>query len=162
MGFLLFSIVPIIIFIAIVVAVIVIAVRLSSKRNANQTMTEEEGKEMLKNIYVYLVLFATLMMSIGGSVGVFMGVAEYIAPTIYMQSYDSFREMRLEYANHNEILNEEAIRAAYETEKQEKTESSRTDAVRQIIQSLGWIIIPFPVFLYYNKQRTGGKVSEGV
>ena len=55
MGFLLFSIVPIIIFIAIVVAVIVIAVRLSSKRNANQTMTEEEGKEMLKNIYVYLV-----------------------------------------------------------------------------------------------------------
>ena len=112
---------------------------------------------MLKNIYVYIVLFATLMMSIGGSIGVFTGVADYLVPDTYMQSYESFREMRLEYPNHNEILNEEAIRAAYETEKQEGIESSRQYALRHIINSLGWIIIPLPIFLYYNKQQ--GAVS---
>ena len=126
MGFLLLSILPIIIFIAIgvaVIAVIVSIVRLSSKRNANQTMTEEEGKEMLKNIYVYLVLFATLMMSIGGAVGVFTGVADYLVPSAYMEPADS---------------------------------------LRLIIKSFGWIIIPFPVFLYYNKQRTGRNLNEDV
>ena len=115
-------------------------------------MTEEEGKEMLKNIYVYVVLFATLMMSIGGSIGIFTGVAEYLAPDIYMMPYESFREMRLAYPENNEILNEAVIRAEYETEKQEKIEGGRRYALRQIITSLGWIIIPLPIFLYYNKQ----------
>lgn len=32
--------------------------------------------------------------------------------------------------------------------------------MRQIIKSLGWIIIPLPVFLYYNK-RQGMIVSVG-
>ena len=114
---------------------------------------------MLKNIYTYVVLFATLMMSIGGSIGIFAGVAEYLAPDIYLMPYEQFREMRLEYPENNEILNEAAIRAEYETEKQEKTEDSRRDALRQIIMSLGWIIIPLPIFLYYNKQ--GMVISVG-
>ena len=116
MGFLFFSMLPIIMFVAIVVAVIVITVRLSGKRNTDKPMTEEERKKMLKNIYIYLVLFVTLMMSIGGAVGVFTGVADYLVPSDYMEPADS---------------------------------------LRLIIKSLGWIIIPFPVFLYYNKQRTG-------
>jgi hypothetical protein len=103
---------------------------------------------LLKNIYVYLVLFATIMMSIGGSIGVFMGIADYLAPSVYMESYDSFYETRVRYHNHDEPLNEDVIRTAYEMEKHEQTERYRTDAICQIIKSLGWIIIPLPVFLY--------------
>jgi len=153
MGFGFFSIIPIIIFTAIIIGGIVIVVRLSGKRNTDQTMTKKEGETLLKNIYVYLVLFATIMMSIGGSIGVFMGIADYLAPSVYMESYDSFYETRVRYHNYNEPPNEDVIRAAYEMEKQERTERYRTDAIRQIIKSLGWIIIPLPVFLYYNKRQ---------
>lgn len=159
MGFGFFSMIPIIMFATIIIGGIVIAVRLSGKRSADQTMTEKEGEVMLKNIYVYLVLFATIMMSIGGSIGVFMGVADYLAPRVYMESYDSFYETRMRHHNYNEPPNEDVIRAAYEMEKQERTERYRTDAIRQIITSLGWIIIPLPVFLYYNRQ--GAVVSVG-
>ena len=151
-------IVPALVFIGII-SLIVKAV---SNRNSNTKFTEEDGEDMLKSIYTYLVLFATLMMSIGGSVGLFMGVADYIVPDPYIESYESYRSSQVantdrynpETQEYESMAPDESeIRANYELMKKDKEESARTSALKQMIQSVGWIAIPLPIFLYYQKQN---------
>jgi hypothetical protein len=103
------------------------------------------------------VLFATLMMTIGGSVAAFMAVADIIAPTPYYQSFEEFK-MGLErpYApdkvTETTKVSEEEMRQRYEsmllTQKLNQIERGKNS----LIKSLGWIVVPLPVFIYFQRR----------
>ena len=152
--------------IVVVVGIIMLIVRGSTNKNPNGKRSEEDGAIMLKNIYTYLVLFATLMMSIGGSVGVFMGMSDYLIPQPYIESYDSYLsnyESRNRPDNYNPYAenenvyqeyraDENEVREQYKFMKEEAESKERRSAIKLVIQSVGWIVIPLPIFLYYQKQ----------
>lgn len=123
----------------------------------------EGGDEMIKNVYVYVVLFATLMMTIGGSVGVFMAASDIISPAPYYQSFAEYRqyggEMKPGVDGQGEIkLTEEEMLARYNEMVTSETERSVARAKNSLIKSFGWIVIPFPVFIFF--QRRMGKKQE--
>ncbi|MGD6816519.1 hypothetical protein [Metabacillus sp. 84] len=103
-----------------------------------------------KSLYIYLVLFATLMMSIGGSVGVFMSAADYVSPPSYYQSFSDFKTMKQE--DPQNTRSEAEIRKQYEEAEENEKQRARSHALNGIIKSLGWIVIPYPVFLYFQRQ----------
>ena len=146
--------------IVVVVGVIMLIVRGYTNKNPNGKMSEEDGANMLKNIYTYLVLFATLMMSIGGSVGVFMGVSDFLIPQPYIESYDSYLsnyEYYSPYAENENVyqeyrVDENKVREQYEIMKEDAESKERRSAIKLVIQSAGWIAIPLPIFMYYQKQ----------
>ncbi|MDI3328707.1 MAG: hypothetical protein QJR06_09150 [Alicyclobacillaceae bacterium] len=115
---------------------------------------------MIRKIYLYLVLFATLMMSIGGCVGAFMNLSDIVVPQGYYQDYASYREMRLqepaklraEGKPAPEPADEATIRADYERMVEEQTQQTRRRGINGLIKSLGWIVIPLPVFLWYSRK----------
>lgn len=146
------------------------------KGNSKNELTDEEREDILKSIYTYMVLFVTLMMTIGGSVSIFMGFADYVAPSYYVEPYENFRGSRINkdilnngnfgysentYQNIVDSLEdgsfEDGIREDYDLMVQTRIEDSKRGAVRQMIQSLGWIIVPLPVFIFFQKQRNSNK-----
>lgn len=159
---LIFLVVPVV----VVVGVVMLIVRGYTNKNPNGKRSEEDGAIMLKNIYTYFVLFATLMMSIGGSVGVFMGVSDFLIPQPYYESYDSYLstyESRNRPGNYNSYaenenvyqeyrVDENVVREQYEIMKEDEEAKERRSAIKLVIQSVGWIAIPLPIFLYYQKQ----------
>lgn len=50
-------------------------------------------------------------------------------------------------------LTEEQLRAEYEQLMEDERERQKENAKNQMIKSLGFIIIPLPIFLYFNKWR---------
>lgn len=121
--------------------------------------TEKGGEEMIKNVYVYLVLFATLMMTIGGSVAAFMAVADIVAPSPYYQSFEEYKNWggveRMKSETESEVrLTEEELRENYEAmiEANKKTEIER--AKNNLVKSFGWIVIPLPIFIYFQRRLT--------
>lgn len=116
------------------------------------------GSPVNKNVFIYLVLFATLMMTIGGSVGIFMAMADIIAPAPYHQSFEEFSRWGAEKPLNergnveNEKISEQDLRARYDlmvaTEKERQVERAKN----ALIKSLGWIVIPFPVFIYFQRK----------
>lgn len=146
---LMLAVVPVLII--AVIFVIAVAVRGSAA---------EGGENVIKTVYVYLVLFATLMMIIGGSVSAFMAVADIVAPTPYYQTFEDFRryskdvEFRGEgEAAEPEEVSEEELRERYEAMVQAEKERQINRAKNSLIKSLGWIIIPLPVFIYFQRMR---------
>lgn len=117
---------------------------------------------MIKNVYVYLVLFATLMMTIGGSVSVFMAVADIIAPTPYYQSYDEFRTWNKERPSavgeeDSKQLTEAEIKAKYDAVVKSEKDRQAARAKNTLIKSFGWIVIPLPVFIYFQRRLVASK-----
>ncbi|WP_286180738.1 hypothetical protein [Bacillus sp. ISL-37] len=110
---------------------------------------------MVRHLYTYLVLFATLMMVIGGGVSIFMATADLVSPTGY---YQSFSDYKLNM-NHGKIegekteMTEEELRSNYDMYVTEEKARQKDRAVNQIIKSLGFVVIPLPVFLYFNRLR---------
>lgn len=116
---------------------------------------EEGGETMIRHLYTYLVLFATLMMVIGGGISIFMATADLISPTSYYQTYSDFKMM-----NHNMKgeggdlqLSEEELRTEYEQVVKDYKVRQQESAKNQIIKSLGFIVIPLPIFIYFNRMR---------
>lgn len=134
-----------------VIFVIAVAVRGSAGQG---------GESMIKTVYVYLVLFATLMMVIGGSVGAFMAAADILAPTPYYQTFEEFRrwgtdikpEVDGEGAD-KEQVSEAELRERYDAMVQAEKERQVNRAKNSLIKSLGWIVIPLPIFLYFQRLR---------
>lgn len=146
---LMLAVVPVLII--AVIFVIAVAVRGSAG---------EGGENVIKTVYVYLVLFATLMMIIGGSVSAFMAVADIVAPTPYYQTFEDFRryskdvEFRGEgEATQAEEVSEQELRERYEAMVQAEKERQVNRAKNSLIKSLGWIVIPLPVFIYFQRMR---------
>ena len=119
----------------------------------------EGGDGVIKSIYVYLVLFATLMMIIGGSVSAFMAVADILVPTPYYQTFEDWRRytVEVEYkegqGEGTQQVSEAELRARYDAMVQAEKERRVSQAQNSLLKSLGWIIIPLPVFLYFQKLR---------
>ncbi|MBT2682932.1 hypothetical protein J7E42_04800 [Bacillus sp. ISL-37] len=116
---------------------------------------EQGGEKVVRHLYTYLVLFATLMMVIGGGVSIFMATADLVSPTGY---YQSFSDYKLNM-NHGKIegekteMTEEELRSNYDMYVTEEKARQKDRAVNQIIKSLGFVVIPLPVFLYFNRLR---------
>ena len=113
---------------------------------------------MIKKIYVYVILFATLMMTIGGSVAAFMAIADIVKPTTYQQSFEQYKD-NLRIMKNNEkaaaaepALTDEQLKKNYESNIAQEKQNTRDRAINSLIKSLGWIIIPLPVFLYYQRR----------
>lgn len=129
---------------------------------ASKNAASEGGNNMMKNVYIYLVLFATLMMTIGGSVAAFMAAADIIAPAPYHQSYEEFRQWGIEKTNGQPATNlsETEIKARYDAMVAAEKDRQMNRAQNNLVKSLGWIIIPLPVFLYYQKRLGDSKPTN--
>ncbi|MBM7691410.1 hypothetical protein JOC77_000815 [Peribacillus deserti] len=113
---------------------------------------------MFRHLYIYLVLFATLMMTIGGGISIFMAAADLVSPPAFYQSYNEFVDLKNNEADKKESgLSEEELRRQYETAVNDHKDRVKNEAKNQLIKSLGFIIIPLPIFLYFNKLRGKGE-----
>jgi len=123
---------------------------------------EKGGEEMFKQLYVHLVLFATLMMTIGGGISIFMSAADIISPSSsYYERYEDYKTNAIEEAKvSKEKINEQQIRDEYERMLSDDKKQTEAEAKNTIIKSFGFIIIPFPVFLYFNRMRKNNKESQ--
>ncbi|ADG06940.1 hypothetical protein [Kyrpidia tusciae] len=122
---------------------------------------------MIRRIYLYLVLFTTLMMSIGGCVGIFMSLSDIIVPRGFYQDYASYRETRIAQATKvapgepaQPVPDEATIRADYERLVADQMQEARRRGLNGLIKSLGWIVIPLPVFLWYSRKLKEDKGSS--
>ena len=112
---------------------------------------------MVKRIYVYMILFVTLMMIIGGSVSAFMAMADIVSPSVYRQPFEEYvrwqseTEFR-ESKENGSVQNMEELRERYEAMIQDEKRNSRSWAYNNLIKSFGWIIIPLPVFLIFQRK----------
>ncbi|PLR81757.1 hypothetical protein CVD25_11330 [Bacillus canaveralius] len=117
---------------------------------------KEKGEEtVIRHLYTNLVSFATLMMVLGGGISIFMAAADLIAPPNYYQSFQEYTQMR-EYekgAEQKTNLSEQELREDYKQVVIDERHRIRENAKNQIIKSLGFIVIPLPVFLYFNRLR---------
>lgn len=118
---------------------------------------QKGGEEVIKNVYLYLVLFATLMMTIGGSVGIFMAAADIISPTAYYQSFDEYKryggqEKPLPDGQGQVKLSDEELLANYNSMVAAETQRQVQRAKNSLIKSFGWIVIPLPVFVYFQRR----------
>lgn len=144
----------IILIILFVVGLLVTLVVIGSKARI-----PEGEKAMIKNVYIYLVLFATLMMTIGGSVGAFMAVADIVAPIPYHQSFEEFKQYGLdkpEFDKKETIekakLSDTELRAKYDAIVAAEKNRQIDRAKNSLIKSLGWIVIPLPVFVFFQRR----------
>lgn len=120
------------------------------------------GEDMIKKVYIYLVLFATLMMAIGGSVAAFMAAADIISPAPYSQSFEEFKQVGT--SEKSELLNKQngetaklsdaELQARYSAMVAGEKERQIDRAKNSLIKSLGWIIIPLPVFIFFQRRLT--------
>jgi hypothetical protein len=132
--------------IVIIIFVIVYAVK-------NKEMGDEA---VIRHLYTYLVLFATLMMVIGGGISIFMASADLISPPSYYQSYEDYKQIRIDGKIRSETgadFTEDELRAGYEQAIKDHKNRERESAKNQLIKSLGFIVIPLPIFLYFNNMR---------
>ncbi|MCT8138446.1 hypothetical protein H1D32_12260 [Anaerobacillus sp. CMMVII] len=119
--------------------------------------SERGGEDMIKNVYIYLVLFATLMMTIGGSVAAFMAVADIVAPTPYYQSFEEYKRFggpgfEKSPEQPAEKLTEEELRISYDMMVNSQKENEIERAKNNLVKSFGWIIIPLPIFIYFQRR----------
>ncbi len=140
------------IIIPIIIIALVILIVAGVKKEANAG-----GEEMIRNVYVYLVLFATLMMVIGGSVAAFMATADIIAPTPHYQTFEDFKNIGFEKNypdkdNNQEKLSEQELRTKYDAMVAEYRFNQIERAKNSLIKSFGWIIIPLPVFVFFQRR----------
>ena len=133
-------------FLPIVLVIFIIVVAVKSK--------DEGGETVIRHLYTYLVLFATLMMVIGGGISIFMATADLVAPPSYYQSFTDYKQMRTsEKFEGQKELTEDKLRADFEQVQKDEKNRIQEGAKNQIIKSLGFVVIPLPVFLYFNRLR---------
>lgn len=124
----------------------------------NREEIKKEGDDVIKNIYVYLVLFATLMMTIGGTVAAFMAIADMVAPTPYYQTFEEYklnRDVKPEVENGTPTvpkLSEAELKTNYQAMVEGEKNRQINRAKNSLIKSLGWIVIPLPVFIYFQRR----------
>jgi heme/copper-type cytochrome/quinol oxidase subunit 2 len=152
------AVIPIVLI--LLIAGIIVAAR-SQHRSPEAEHEGEGGKRMIKTVYTYLILFATLMMTIGGSVAAFMAAADLVSPQSYYMSYEDYKRGYIkdpsvvtpsEPQNQTPAKSEEQLKTDYQNLINEEKERSRERALNSLIKSFGWIIIPLPVFMYYQRR----------
>lgn len=141
----------------LVIGAIVFAVR-TQNRSDDHNIQKEGGKVMIKTVYTYLILFATLMMTIGGSVAAFMAVADLISPPSYYMSFEDYKRgynyPKEAMENPTPVVekSEDQLKTEYQTMVNDEKNRAKERALNSLIKSFGWIVIPLPVFLYYQRR----------
>jgi hypothetical protein len=95
------------------------------------------------------------MMTIGGSVAAFMAVADIVYPTPYYQSFEEYKQydkQRDPNVDNLEKLSETELKARYDAMVESELNRQKSRAQNTLIKSLGWIIVPLPVFVYYQRR----------
>jgi hypothetical protein len=59
-----------------------------------------------------------------------------------------------------EEISEEELRAKYDAMVEQQIENSKQFALNSFIKSLGWIIIPLPVFLFFQRRISREKKNR--
>lgn len=139
----------------VVIVLILAAIAISATRG----ISKEGGNIMMKNVYIYVVLFATLMMIIGGSVAAFMAVADIVTPAPYNQSFEEYRQWGLEKSENTNTkanLSETELKARYDALVVAEKDRQINRAKNSLVKSMGWIIIPLPVFVIFQKRLKSG------
>ncbi len=128
----------------------------------NRKSEKDGGENVFKQLYIYLVLFATLMMTIGGGISLFTNAADLISPgNAYFERYEDYKANAIQEAKiSKEKVDEVKIRYNYETMIEDDKRMTKQQAKNDIIKSLGFILIPFPVFLYFNRMRKQHKDTQ--
>ena len=146
----LFGLIPLVLIVLIIASVVAI------KKGGEKSL--ERSNEMIKTVYVYLILFATLMMTIGGTVAAFMAVADIVAPPSYYQSFEQYKSQP-QYkgeippqVNQPQTLSDEELKSRYDQMIADEKTITRERAVNSLIKSFGWIVVPLPVFLYFQNR----------
>ncbi|MCL6574444.1 MAG: hypothetical protein K6T88_22655 [Bacillus sp. (in: Bacteria)] len=133
-------------FLPVVIIIFVIAYATKNKGKGDEAV--------IRHLYTYLVLFATLMMVIGGGISIFMASADIVSPPSYYQSYEDYKQIREEGKIQSEKnLSEADIRANFEQAVKDEKSRNVENAKNQLIKSLGFIVIPLPIFLFFNSKR---------
>lgn len=136
--------------------VIAVAVLITKNRqacNGEESVGEESGVYMFRTAYIYLVLLATLMMTIGGSVAAFMAIADLVSPPAYYQTLAEYSRMPEKIPGQSTTtLSSAELRHNYDQMVIQEQQRTRSRALNGLIKSLGWIIIPLPVFVYYQRK----------
>lgn len=140
----------------LVLIIIIMASVVGIKKESSHSL--ERGNQMIKTVYVYLILFATLMMTIGGTVTAFMAVADIVAPPGYFQSFEQYK-LQPQYkgdpnnpVNTPQNLNEAELRNRYDQMVNDEKALTQQRAINSLIKSFGWVVIPFPIFLYFQNR----------
>ncbi|WP_236035118.1 hypothetical protein [Alkalihalobacterium elongatum] len=121
-------------------------------------LNNEEREDVIRQVYHYAVAFITLIMVIGGGVFAFMAVADYVSPNTYVESFEDYKNMRdyhPKYENSEvkrEELSEEELRRQYDLMVEQQIENNKQRALNSFVKSLGWIIIPLPIFVFFQRR----------
>ena len=137
------------------VLVVIVLILAAAAISATRAISKEGGNIMMKNVYIYVVLFATLMMIIGGSVAAFMAVADIVTPAPYHQSFEEYRQWGFEKSEKpvpKANLSETELKARYDALVVAEKDRQVNRAKNSLVKSLGWIIIPLPVFIIFQRR----------
>ena len=141
----------------LVLLVLIIASVMGVKKGHEESL--ERGNEMIKTVYVYLILFATLMMTIGGTVAAFMAVADIVSPPPNYQSFEQYK-MQPQYkgatpsttVTQAQTLSDVELKSSYDQMIIDQKSNTKQRAVNSLIKSFGWIIVPLPIFLFFQSR----------
>ncbi|WP_379969523.1 hypothetical protein [Ectobacillus sp. sgz5001026] len=106
---------------------------------------------MIKHLYYYLVLFATLMMSIIGSVIVYRALVDYIAPSTYSLTEYTMTMEKQEPSDNTTVTVDKLIQSYEDTIVSEK-QKIKNGVLNGIVKKLGFVIVPLPIFFYFQRQ----------
>lgn len=140
----------------LVLLVLIFASVMGVKKGREESL--ERGNEMIKTVYVYLILFATLMMTIGGTVAAFMAVADFVSPPPYYQSFEQYKspqykgEVTSTPVTPAQTLSDVELKNRYDQVVIDERSITKQRAVNTLIKSFGWIIVPLPIFLYFQSR----------
>ena len=93
-----------------------------------------------------------------------MAVADLVAPTPYYQSYEDYRRWEVsgkdDYREPDEKFvapNEAEIKANYDIMIEGERQREVSRAKNTLIKSFGWILIPFGIFIFYQRNLINSK-----
>lgn len=145
--------------ILIIVPLVIFAFILAGVLGARKGNGEhlERGNEMIKTIYVYVILFATLMMTIGGTVAAFMAVADIVSPSAYVQTFEQYKTMpnKGDYptpVKQEQTLSDAELKSRYDQMVSDEKSMAKERAVNSLIKSFGWIVVPLPIFIFFQRK----------
>ncbi|GAB6172247.1 hypothetical protein JCM15765_17250 [Paradesulfitobacterium aromaticivorans] len=137
----------------VVLVTIFLIIAVSAGRGRRFEGEQVRSEDMIKTVYIYIVLLATLMMTIGGSVAAFMAVADIASPPSYYMSFAEYQRMPEKLPDQKQpALTEQELRKNYDDLVAQEKQRARDRAVNSLIKSFGWIVIPAPIFLYFQRK----------
>jgi hypothetical protein len=78
-----------------------------------------------------------------------------VYPTPYYQSFEEYKQFdkqRDPNVDNLEKLSETELKARYDAMVESELNRQKSRAQNTLIKSLGWIIVPLPVFVYYQRR----------